>query len=65
MSKLLDDIFFTFEVICASGTAFRSEKGQPVDRKVCLVEHAEKFLAYGAAGAYDCYVHCLVVRFDY
>lgn len=62
--EFLYNIFLPPERVGASGASRGAEKGEVVNGKVCLVEHAQQFLTYGAAGANDCYVHCLWLKSD-
>ncbi len=57
MAEFLHFVFFTAEGIFVSCTAFRAEEHEVVNRKILFVEHAEKLLAHGAAGANNSYVH--------
>lgn len=41
---------------CAS---LRTEEQQVVDGEIAFGQYAKKFLAYGTAGANNCYVHII------
>ena len=52
-----DRIVLAAEGISASGAAFAAKQYEFVNREIALIEHTQKFLTYGAAGAHDSYFH--------
>jgi hypothetical protein len=52
--------FLATEGVFCSGATLAAEKQQFVNGEVALIQNAQEFLAYGAAGAYNCYSHLYV-----
>ena len=61
----LNGVFLALEHVLLARTTGRTEQEEVIDREVALGQHAKELLAYGAAGADDCYVHFLFGLNDY
>ena len=57
MGEFLYGVLLAAESVALSGAAFRTEESEVCNGEVLLVEDAEEFLSYGAAGADNCYIH--------
>ena len=61
MLKKLDVDFRTADCLFSAGTALASEKNQLINWEISFVKNSEEFLSDGAACAYDCYFHFLLL----
>ena len=52
-------VILSAESVFTACTALAAKEHELVDGEVTLVEHFEKFLTYGAAGAHDSYFHLI------
>ena len=60
VAQFLDGVLLAAKFVLPACAALRAEKQEVVYGKLALRKHAQKFLANGAAGTDDCYVHFLL-----